>query len=246
MRTGSRIALGLVLLAGAAGCRGTGGGAEGPRGLRVTPAAARAGEVVTVAADAERFDADAPPRVTVGGVPATVTAVLDDGRARVLVPSVGEGEAIVSASVDGELVGGGVLRVLAPSGTRVVLQLDAGGLRVLDTLPATVDGRRGSERRDARLSFDLVTPQGGLVYTASVPHPVRGRTEVFEPPREGGRAGRGVRAPKDVVFAVEVPRMPEATLLRVFEVDAGVDVGTKEGRAGRRLLGEVRLEGSER
>jgi hypothetical protein len=89
------------------------------------------------------------------------------------------------------------------------------------------------------LSYDVVTREGVVVATGTLPHPMRGRREVFDP--EGTM--RGAPAPKSATFTLRIPAVPKGSVARFYEVEPGTDLATAEGRAKRRLLSEVELGG---
>jgi hypothetical protein len=121
--------------------------------------------------------------------------------------------------------------VLAMTGKRIDL-ITSRGASGLDRPSRELPGRRG-------LAYDVVTRDGRLVATGVIPHPLARRLEVFEPE---GRL-RGAPAPASETFTLRIPAVPEGSVVRFYEYDAGTKLDTAAGRAARRLVSEIRVGG---
>jgi hypothetical protein len=228
---------GLLLLAAAGACR--------PRGakevMEVAPAEAAPGEAAVVrvpglepGAKAESVD------VEVGGKAATVLRVEAPTEIEFLVPEREAGPAEVAVKIAGREVGRVPFSVLPAPARQLVLSLSEGRVQVVSSRGASGLDRPSREIPVGRgLSYDVVTPEGRLVATGTIPHPLSGRREIFEP--EGKM--RGAPAPKSATFTLRIPAVPKGSVVRFYEVEPGKDLATPEGRASRRLLSEVEVGG---
>jgi hypothetical protein len=223
-----------LLLAVGAGCR--------PRGTsEVAPGEGAPGTtaVVRVPGLEPGTKADAVV-VTVGGQPATVLRVEAGAGIEFLVPERAAGPAEIAVQIGDRPAGRVPFVVRAAPARQLVLSWSGDRITLVSNRGASGLGRASREsgaRRD--LAYDVVAPDGRLIATGTVPHPIHGRRELFEP--EGTM--RGAPEPSAATFGLRIPAVPAGSVVRFFEFEPGTDLGTAEGRAARRPVSEVGIGG---
>jgi len=225
---------GLLVLAAAAACRPRGGS-------EIAPAEAAPGATAVVRVPG--LEGPVQPgavEVTVGGRVATVLRVQASAGVEFLVPEHEVGETEVAVRLGGRLAGRVPFRVLPSPARQLVLSMT--GERV--TLVAS-RGAAGLDRPSREtpvgpgLAYDVLDARGRLVATGILPHPLRGRRELFEPE---GRM-HGVAAPAAATFTLRIPAPPGGGVVRFYESEPGADLATEAGRAARKFLSEVKVGG---
>lgn len=203
----------------------------------ISPGSAAPGETVRVVLASASPSKGEQTAIEIGEQVAKVARVISESELEVLVPSLPAGQVKVVAREGQQVVGEGNLTVLAPTSKSLVLSFQDDKVALLATAPAGGGWWEAVDEGGRRLSFDVLSEQGGLVFTGAVNHPTLGRIEVFE-----GSEPRQIHAapvPTAAVFAIKVPSIPGAATVRIYDVEAGVDLSTAEGRAARRFLSEI-------
>ena len=179
-------------------------------------------------------------KVTVGGRPAAVARVEAGTGIEFVVPELEPGVTEVAVEWRGRSLGRASFRVTASPARQLVLSMTGQAITLVSERGATGLGRPSREagsRRD--LAYDVVGPDGRLIATGTVPHPLRGRRELFE--QDGSM--RGAPEPASGTFRLRIPTPPAGSVVRFFEFEPGTDLRTAEGRAARRAISEVRVGG---
>lgn len=228
----------LLLLAAGGACR-----PPGPRQpLELAPPEAAApGEAVVVRVPGLELGPKVETvKVTVSGRAATVLRVEPPIGIEFLFPDLEAGPAEVVVTIAGRKVGRAPFRVLPAPARQLVLSLADGRVQLISNRGASGLDRPSRELPvGPGLSYDVVTSDGRLIATGTLPHPLSGRREVFEP----GGTLRGAPVPKSATFTLRIPAVPKGSVVRFYEVQPGTDLTTPEGRAKRRLLSTVQLGG---
>ncbi len=209
--------------------------------LAVSPAKGSPGETVLIAKPQGKFGSSTKGlQVTFGKTPATVIGTDPQGNLRVLVPMGAEGGTSVSVSENGQSAGKAAFEMLPPTGRQLVLQMDPSGkLEMLSSKPYGGGHDSGFSTRTFQLSYDLLSADGNLLFSASISHPVKERMEVFERP-DGAQIHREAKVSPSV-FPVKIPNLRQAVLIRFYEAERGMDLTTEAGRRERKFLQEIKL-----
>jgi hypothetical protein len=181
-----------------------------------------------------------PVEVRVGGRSALL---LEDGGMlgqQFLVPDLPPGPARVSLLRQGREIAQGEIRIQPYPAEQLVFTMSEQGVEPIarrgvsslsrpDRSPPAVKG----------LAYEVLRADGYLLASGVLPHPRLDRQEMHGP--DGDL--RNVRPPAQTSFQLRVPAAAGRLTVRFFEVDAGVDLDISAGRAARRFLQEVQIEG---
>lgn len=217
------------------------GGCATPR-LAVEPAAARPGMIVRVSSTGPVFRKGEGGEVRIAGRPASIVRTVSEREVHVLVPAVEAGAAQVTLGSGGRSAGS--VTVLPAPSVELVVSMEDKKLTLVRATPRAGEVETRVSPDQARLSFDVVNEQGGLVFTGAVADPTR--REVFDGPNARDAVLRGAPRSKKAVFAVKVPNVPGRFTVKFYSVAAGVDLKSAQGRAGREPLGEIVVERKEK
>jgi hypothetical protein len=223
-----------LLIAAAWGCRR-------PRATEIAPEEGPPGAsaVVRVTRLAPDTKSEAL-EVTVDGQPATVLRVEPTVGVEFLIPDRAPGPVEVALRVSGRNAGQVRFTVLAPPARQLVLTMTGERIALVSSRGASGLDRPSRELPSRRgLAYDVVARDGRLVATGTLPHPLLGRREVFEP--EG--VLHGVRPPASATFTLRIPAFQGGGVVRFFEFEPGTELSTPQGRAARRLVSEVEIGG---
>ena len=210
--------------------------------LRVLPEGARPGILVTVAASQPAFPDGAKTRVELGGQPAQLVRWISPTEVEVLVPNVAAGTARMEVS-GGKATSSTQFEVLPAAAQELVLKMADGKLELIAARPTGDEPDTISPSGEPQLSYDVVTPEGAVVFTGAIRHPTQASREVFD----GSSAEKAIlrREPPHAaaasVFALKVPALPGATV-RLYESAAGTNLRDARSRDTRKLVGEIILE----
>lgn len=237
---------GAVLVFGIAGCEKRTETKVASAAMTVFPEGASPGMIVRVSSSNPLFAKGSGTGVAVGGQRATVTRVISDTEAEVLVPSVAAGATKVTVT---DAKGGthtANLTVLPAHAQQLVLKWKDGKLDLVAVHPTAGEPSGGGEiGGEPQLSFDVLNEAGAVVYTAAMPNPMQQRMEIFDGPDAKTAALHREKAEHEIVFAVKVPKLPGGAKIRFFEAPPGVDLLQAKGREVRKMIGEISVPGGQ-
>jgi len=217
-----------------------GGGAPS---LTLSPEGASPGMVVRVTTADPAFPDAKSARVEIGGQSAPIAKWVSATEVDVLVPNVAVGESKVKVT-GGKVSEAAGFTVLPASAQELVLQLKEGKLELVAVHPTADEPNMVARSQEPQLSYDLVNPEGGLVFTGSIEHPAQARMEVFDGP-SAAQAILRREAPHPehpVVFTVRVPIMPRGGIVKFYEAAPQMNLLDAAARQSRKLVGEIKLE----
>ncbi|HEX7180674.1 MAG TPA: hypothetical protein VF756_02440 [Thermoanaerobaculia bacterium] len=212
------------------------------RRLTVEPAMVSPGMIVRVSSTKPVFRKGEEGEVRIAGRPASIVRTVSEREVDVMVPAVEAGAARVTLGRGGQSTGN--VTVLPAPSVELVVSMEDNKLTLMRATPRAGEVETRVSRDQARLSFDVINEQGGLVFTGAVADPTR--REVFDGPNSQGAVLRGTPRSKKAVFAVKVPNVPGRFTVKFYAVPAGVDLKSTEGRAAREPLGEIVVERKEK
>jgi hypothetical protein len=245
MKTFSGMTFAALLLASFVfGCKrrpetsGSGGAA-----LTLTPEGASPGMVVRVTTSQPAFPDAKSARVDIGGEPAPISKWVSPTEVEVLVPNIAAGESSVKVT-GGKVNEAAGFTVLPASAQELVLQLKDGALELVAVHPTADEPNMVTRSAEPQLSYDLVNPDGGLIFTGTIDHPAQARMELFDGPnaqqailrREAPHPGH------PVVFTVRLPVAPRGATVKFYESSAQLNLLDAAARQSRKLVGEIKLE----
>jgi hypothetical protein len=211
-----------------------------PQPVQVVPGEVSPGDIALLRVAKGGFKGIEGLSVTINNRPATVTGVVDANTIQVVVPDLPPGEFSVVMSRKGDVIAQGTATIAHAPMERIFLRLEGDSVSFVKTRP--YNGAYEPEAgRGRRISYDLVTRNGALLYTAAIRHPATDTFEVYgaaDPHRP-----RHLPATEPYSFAIKIPYMREAAILRIYDAPDGVDLDTAQGRAARRLIGEIEMGG---
>jgi hypothetical protein len=198
------------------------------------------GEILVQVGRAATKDA-ASLRATVGSRPARVR-VVGEKLVAVRVPGLEPGVADVVVAVGDREFKRATVTVRDTPARALVLYTDGKSFR-LRAVRRSPDAFTGNVRSSMpRLSFDVIGQNGAAVYSASIISPIASGGEYFSIEGAAPRVNIGRAAPPTATeFSIRIPTPPPGTVVRIYAVPAGLDIGTEEGRNQRSLLQEVVL-----
>lgn len=209
--------------------------------LSIVPSKGSPGETVLLVMPQSESDSLGVLLVYFGKTPATIIRADNRGNLLVLVPMSADGKTSVSLSKNGQKVGKTAFEILPPTARQLVLQLDdsGGDLEMLSDQPYSGGYNQGFSTPTFQLSYDLMSDNGNLLFSSSIPNPAKQGMEVFENPD-----GTGIHREAKVgisVFSINIPNLGQAATIRFYEAQPGVDLSSVEGRMERKFLREIKL-----
>jgi hypothetical protein len=196
-----------------------------------------------------RVEADKPvfvdplPKVEFGRESAQVQQVLSATNVQVLVPNIPPGEAEVRIQEALKAPGkSATVRVLKAPTKKLVLELSGANIRLLSASERGGEYTNTPEQDQRRLSFDVLTADGNLLYTGAIVHPTLGRMEVFDEPQPEKKAMHNEPAMGAAVFELKIPNISGEVVIKFYDVPQGADLSTPEGRAARRYVNQVTVK----
>jgi hypothetical protein len=206
--------------------------------LQVTPDEACVGQTVLLRVTKAGFEDIQAIDVTIAGQIAPVVRILDPETIEVMVPVVPIGKAPIQLSYHSKPLAMGAVMIIPAPMRRIFLRMERDSVTVERTSPYYGQYDRNATT-GRRLSFDVISEKGQLLYTGAMPHPVTGTYEVFGP--AGSPYPHRVPAEEPYRFMIKIPYSPGTTIVRVYEVPAGVDLSSDTGRQARRLINEFEV-----
>jgi len=204
------------------------------------PGSASPGMPVRLSVRESLFEEELRARVEVDGVFADVRWLGSATEIEFVTPLRPAGDVQVQLHEPGKLPGPpAAFRILRTRHQHLIFSLNADGVALMRHGPYAGNRNLPAPPDVVRLSLDLFNDAGGYVATTSVPHPMRSRFEVFGEDEKGVGAMHHGTAPDGDAFAVQVPNIPGAFRVRVYEAAPGLDLTTAAGRAKRELLNEI-------
>jgi len=180
-------------------------------------------------------------RATIGDQPAHVLSVVGERYVRVLVPSLDRGTYEASVTRNGKEIARQDLVVRDAVSRSYRFRLEGDKIALEATTPSNDRPTRSTPALLERLSFDLVTPDGQLIFTTAVLHPREVSGEGITTAASGRTELSRVRPAQVPSARVILPRVPNAASVRVYDVPRGLDISTDTGRAERKLIREFTL-----
>ena len=206
------------------------------RDLMVLPAQAAPGQTVHVSYREPAFTKRDTIDVTFGDKRGHVVKIINQSTIEVLVPRLRAGTVTVTVRTDRGVLGTATLKVIHPPLLRIFVSTSGGRLAVDRIQPYT--GSLGeSAAGGLRLSYDVVTDSGDLLYTAAIRHPATAEMESFD---EDGN----IRRIPSLGFApivIKIPYVESSFRLQLFEADPGLNLMDPKDRDERRLLQEFTI-----
>ncbi len=214
-------------------------GAAGPQtALQIIPSEIEPGGTALIRIENAKLKDAAEVAVTFADKPASVVRLVDSETIQVVVPDLPPGDARVFVSRGGQVMGEGKASILPAPMVRVFLRMEGDSVSVARTRP--YNGHYDpTARRGRRLSFDLISGGGQLLYTSAISHPATGTFEVYG--AADSLRSRHLPAVEPYFFAIKLPYTPEPAILRIYEAAEGADLDTAEGRRERRLVTEIEM-----
>ena len=211
--------------------------------IRLSKESARPGDPVLVQLRDEQIHGGGPIRAIFAKDTPAAARLTPDGDIEVIVPMIPAGESSLSIYQGQNLLGRGTMEVRESATRLLTISFDRNGIALLHESPGTGAPTGHARSRQPRLSFDLISAQGAVVYSGTIIDPMEASGEVLtQAPVPGGPAqiGRSVAEASGVIF-VEVPTPPGPVSLKVYRAAASVDLFTTEGRAQRQLIGTLEV-----
>ncbi len=214
----------------------TGGGGEQ---LTVSPAKGSPGATVFLARGEGSFEKTEGLQVNFGKMPASILGTDGMGHLQVMVPMLDAGQISISVLENGKSIGSAAFEVMPAAARQLILQMNSDGkLDLMSAKPVASDYDRTYAMSVEQLSYDVLSADGNLLFSASIAHPIKQRKEVFENPE--GVVHREKQA-SPAVFAVKIPNLAEAVVVRFYEAPANADLTDPAIRQNRKLLSEIKL-----
>jgi len=208
--------------------------------VRVIPNKACPGQTVLLRAESAGFTNTRNIRVAIGDRIAPVVRIVDSVTVEVMIPELDPGEVPIQIQYMRTTLGSATVEITAPPLRRIFLRMENDTVTVERVRPFTgeYDNAATSGRR---LSYDVTSARGRLLYTGAIPHPATATFEVF------GSAGRSspirVPAPEPYHFMIKIPYSSNTILVKLYEVPDSLDLATERGRAARTLIKEIEVTG---
>ena len=218
--------------------------AEGNAGMTVLPEGASPGMVVHLTTSRPMLSKET--QIDFGGERATISRLISQTEAEVLVPNVSPGQTTLAVSSGKDEKETVTFTVLPARNQQLVLRMKDNRVELVAVQPtsgeitSTTAEATGAE---AQLSFDVLNAAGVVVYTAAIPDPIQQRMEVFEGPSADQSTMRREPMSHEAVFAIKVPKLPDGGTVKFFEAAGGVDLLQGEDRKRRTPIGEIKLSG---
>lgn len=180
-------------------------------------------------------------KATIAGRP-TLIRVIDSSRLLITVPDLDPGAADIVLLDGDRVVGKASITIEDTFARTLVFSTDGSAITMRETKRSVDPPTRNVRSGGPRLSFDLVSPQGVVVYSGSIRHPNETGGEVFNFSATTPITSIARTAPPDTVrFSIRTPTPAAGATLRFYRVPAGLDISTDEGRAQRVFVQEVQL-----
>lgn len=209
-----------------------------PAAVHVLPYEVSPGDIALLRLDKANLKDTAGVAVVFEQRPASIVRLVDPNTIEVVVPDLTPGDARVIVSRNGDVVGEGKAAILPAPMVRVFLRMEGDSVSVARTRPYNGHYDPRAER-GRRLSYDLVTQDGELLYTSAVRHPATDAFEVYG--AADSLRGRRLPAVAPYFFAIKIPFTQGPAVLRIYEAAEGADLDSAEGRASRRLMREIEM-----
>lgn len=221
----------LVALYLSAGCNHQG------TSLTTSPERVAPGKTVRVSSPRADFTDKSTIEVTFGNQKGIVVEVEDKTTIIVKVPRLDPGQVKITVRDKGRVVGGSELTILHPSKRRLHLTYADGKLELDRTVPYTGHYDRPAQS-GTRLSYDVLSEKGALIYRGAVPLPGSRGVEILANPKEGGTVERVPRAGR-IRFTVKIPYQAQKTIVRFYELKPGLAFDDPD----RKFVREFEIEG---
>lgn len=209
-----------------------------PEPVEISPGEASPGQTVLVRVEKGRFEDRDRVGVVFGVDPGVVVQIVDRRTLEVMVPRMAPGEVRVTVTYRGEPIAEGSVTILPSPMKRLFFQMEGDSV-VLSRVRPYSGEFDPSAATGRRLSYDVLSSAGELIYTGAIPHPATQTFEVFGP--DDRSSPRRVRAREPYSFLLKVPYEPGDLVVRLFDVAPGIDLSTEDGRALRRAIAEFKV-----
>ncbi len=206
--------------------------------MQVMPDGAAPGQTVLLRIDKPLFKDVSEITVRFGTQAAPVARIVDERTIEVGVPPLDPGVVAVIVELAGKRVGEGEAKIGPCPMKRLFFSMSADSITLVSISPFTGQFDRNANR-GRRLSYDVFSAGGQMVYTGAIRHPAFQTVEV--PAGGDDAAWRRIPNTEPYWFALKIPNTPGRTVVRIYEVAEGIDLSTAKGRAARSLLGEFQI-----
>jgi hypothetical protein len=213
--------------------------------MTVLPEGASPGMIVRLTTSKPMLSNEA--QIDFGGERATISRLISQTEAEVLVPNVSPGQkmlTVASGKKDEKETSG--FTVLPARNQQLVLQMKDNRIELMAVNPTSGESTSSAAEAkgaEAQLSFDVVNAAGVVVYTGTIPHPLQRRMEVFDGQSANEATMRRERMVRETVFAIKVPKLPDGATIKFFEAPGGADLLQADARKSRKPIGEIRVSG---
>jgi hypothetical protein len=211
--------------------------------LRVVQSTAAPGTSVKVLAESAVFG-DGSVRILIGGQTALIKSIISDEEAEAVVPVLKAGMHDVQIAEPNKLPGAAAqLNVTDPPAKLLVLSMSDQGIELQDSFPMGGAPYRNGDDGGQRIHYEVLNPQGRILFHNVINHPTEGRLEVYDRDDKGEPVH--YMAPKrlSAVFSLSIPNVPGGALLKLYDVPADADLGTPAGLAARTFLADIQIPG---
>jgi len=207
--------------------------------LTVSPKAVSPGDQIQIIDQDAEFDQVKALRITVGEEAASVVSV-EATTIRAIVPNTPPGSAAIRVRSGSNILATGRVTILPPNSRRVTLSIKDGEIRLMRSSTQSGGFDENAEPEGMRLAYDVLTADGNLLYSGAIPHPTKGRLEVFDDP-ESGRM-HGAAPLQESVFSFKIPYIDGRTVIRFYEAGPGLDLSQPQAREQREFLEEIVID----
>ncbi|UCG53433.1 MAG: IPT/TIG domain-containing protein [Candidatus Latescibacterota bacterium] len=205
--------------------------------IKVGPEESVPGQVVDLSIEGADFEKVEDIEVTFARRPAPVVRVIDQTTVEVMVPPLEPGEVEIVVKKAGRQIGKAKTKIRPSPLRRVFFTMQDGRIELKRVRPYTGHMDRVASR-GRRLSYDVLTEDGRLLYTGAIRHPEGGQFEVFGHPKPPKKRRGPVRVEGSIPFSIKIPYSEGKTIVRLYDVEKGVDLTDPRARDERRLITE--------
>jgi hypothetical protein len=179
-------------------------------------------------------------RVTVADRPAHIVLAADSDIDILVPPLDVDSTTIAVRDGDRTIVSTG-LRVLPARSWRLLITVDAAGVRIVNALPSSHAPTGVARTRRTRLSFDVINRNNVVVYSGSIPHPAHQPAERFVAYDSSGAGAMAVEPPAQSVVPVYIPTPDDSVRVIFYTAGPGLDLMSTDGRAKRQRLAQIEV-----
>ena len=208
--------------------------------LFVSPNKSHPSEIIYLNLINDKLDSSKDLKLMIGEQCAEILDVNEEGQIAALTPMLKTGNQKVVLFRKTKVLGTTQLHVQEPLATQLLLEMnEQGNTRVIRKKASSGLYTTGFADKHFQLSYDIFSKNGSLLYSASIPHPMKERIEVYDSPKEGGMFQSD--SPKQVTFPLKIPNIKEAALIKLYESPSRLDLTNADQRKERKQISEIEL-----